>query len=256
MKIAISDFDGTLCRILPGTTLGGSVPEENLAAIRKWRAAGNKFGLASGRGLSLLEKEVEKYRIPLDFLICTNGASIFDENRNLIHSTVIPRDVLRDFLHHPLSHEKERPFLIFCEKQVYALRLYPDIPIERTPLITWEEAGELEDAVQLGLMFRTPEENHQTTENMQREFPMLGGNPNRVYLDINMRQVNKRYGVERLTETMGWEKEEILVIGDDRNDLPMIRYFHGFTVDTAQPFMKEAATKVYSSVGQMLEENI
>ena len=64
------------------------------------------------------------------------------------------------------------------------------------------------------------------------------------------------WGVERLVESMGWEKEEILVIGDDRNDLPMIRHFHGFTVDTAQPFMKEAAAKVYGSVGQMLEENI
>ena len=50
----------------------------------------------------------------------------------------------------------------------------------------------------------------------------------------------------------GWQPEETLFIGDDQNDLPAVKYFHGYTVETAEPFMKEAATKVYSSVGDML----
>ena len=50
----------------------------------------------------------------------------------------------------------------------------------------------------------------------------------------------------------GWQPEETLFIGDDQNDLPAVKYFHGYTVETAEPFMKEAATKVYLSVGDML----
>ena len=256
MKIAVSDFDGTLCRLSPGTTLGGSVPEANLSAIRRWREAGNKFGIASGRGISLLEMEVEKYGIPVDFLICSNGAAIFDEARELLHSTVFPPDVLRDFLNHPLIRGKELPVLLFGERQVYALRPYPDIPMEYTPAISWEEAANLRDAVQLGIMFPSLEETRRATEAVERDFPMLGGNANRVYLDVNLRGVDKKYGVEHLVEAMGWQGAPVLVIGDDKNDLPMVEYFHGFTVDTAQPFMKEAAAKVYGSVGEMLEDSL
>ena len=48
MKIAATDFDGTLCPI------GEPIPEENIRAIKAWQAAGNKFGIATGRGLSLI----------------------------------------------------------------------------------------------------------------------------------------------------------------------------------------------------------
>ena len=59
-------------------------------------------------------------------------------------------------------------------------------------------------------------------------------------------------GLRRLLKVTGWQPEETLFIGDDQNDLPAVKYFHGYTVETAEPFMKEAATKVYSSVGDML----
>ena len=256
MKIAVSDFDGTLCRLVPNTTLGGEVPEKNLSAIRRWRAAGNKFGIASGRGLPLLEMAVRKHRVPVDFMICSNGSTVFDGQGKLLDSTVIPPDALRAFLEYPLVREEPRPFLLFGVRQVFSLRPYPDIPLEYSAPISWEDAADRKDVVQLSIMFRDPGETQSAMERIQKAFPMLRGNPNRVYLDLNLRQVNKRYGIERLVSAMGWDGNELLVIGDDKNDLPMIEYFHGFTVDTAQPFMKEAAVKVYDSVGRMLEDNL
>ena len=62
----------------------------------------------------------------------------------------------------------------------------------------------------------------------------------------------RRDGLRRLLKVTGWQPEETLFIGDDQNDLPAVKYFHGCTVETAEPFMKEAATKVYPSVGDML----
>ena len=80
----------------------------------------------------------------------------------------------------------------------------------------------------------------------------LIGNINRNYIDFNLKEANKRDGLRRLLKVTGWQPEETLFIGDDQNDLPAVKYFHGYTVETAEPFMKEAATKVYSSVGDML----
>ena len=42
MKILGSDLDGTFGH--------GGINEAKLAAVRDWRAAGNKFGIISGRG--------------------------------------------------------------------------------------------------------------------------------------------------------------------------------------------------------------
>ncbi len=48
MKLIASDFDGTITRY-------GKVWEEDLAAIQKWRAEGNLFGIVSGRDLFGIE---------------------------------------------------------------------------------------------------------------------------------------------------------------------------------------------------------
>ena len=41
MKIAASDYDGTLFR-------NGTISNETVEGVRLWRAAGNKFGMVSG----------------------------------------------------------------------------------------------------------------------------------------------------------------------------------------------------------------
>lgn len=52
------------------------------------------------------------------------------------------------------------------------------------------------------------------------------------------------------------EAKEVLVIGDDMNDLPMIRHFNGHAVANAAPEVRDAASSVFLSVGQMLRERV
>lgn len=256
MKIAVSDFDGTLSKLKEGATLGADVSEEDLAAIRDWRKAGHKFGIASGRGLSLIAQKLKEYDMSVDFLICSNGAAIFDGQMRLVAQTLFPEKVLHDVLHLPLFAETELPLLVFGTYQVYAVRPYPFLNEELTPLISMEEALERKDVIQLGVMFPSVEEVQSATAMLQKEIPLLKGNSNRVYLDINMHQVDKAYGIRCLLRQMDWEGSPVLAIGDDANDLPMIRSFNGFTVESARQAIKDEASKVYLSVGQMLRENI
>lgn len=55
MKLAATDFDGTFA---PHRQ---PVPASNIEAVAKWQAAGHKFGICTGRGLSLIEFEIRKY---------------------------------------------------------------------------------------------------------------------------------------------------------------------------------------------------
>ena len=250
MKIAISDYDGTLKAFDEG------VSKSNIEAIHKWRKAGNKFGLATGRNIKLLDIELKNYDITLDFIICVNGAVVFNKDKEILHSVKIPFNIMNEFVKLPIVKDSNNPMIVFCERQAFSIRPYPEMPLELIPVISFEEVIKRNDVVQFGIKFKTFEEPLETIELLDKEFPMLGGNPNRNFLDINMRGVDKKYGIEQLIKIMKWQDCQTFVIGDDSNDLPMIKYFKGFTVQRAAKFMHEAATKVYKSVGDMLIENL
>ncbi len=250
MKIAISDFDGTL------KDFNAGVPKLNIEAIHKWRKVGNKFGIATGRNLKMLLFDLKNYDITLDFAICVNGAVIVDGDKDILHSVKIPPSVMENFIKLPMVKDVDNPMIVFCERKIFSIRPYPEMPLALTPEITLEEAAKRDDVVQFGIKFKTADEPVEAIKKLAREFPMLGGNQNRNFLDINISGVNKRYGIEKLIELMSWQDCPFFVIGDDKNDLPMIECFNGYTVKNAAPFMHEAANKVYDTVGDMLLDNL
>ena len=251
MKIAITDYDGTLRDLKSGV-----VTQSNVEAIQRWRKAGNKFGIATGRNIRMLDFELKNYDITLDFVVCVNGAVVLDKERNILHSVRIPPSIVKEFSKLPLVTNTDNQIIVFCERELFAIRPYSEIPTELVPKISFEELLQRDDVVQIGIKFKTAEEALKMKEDLPKIFPILGGNPNRNYLDINMSGVNKKYGIAQLLKVMNWQDCPLFVIGDDSNDLPMIEEYKGYTVKTAAPFMHEAAAKVYDSVGDMLIENI
>ena len=251
MKIAITDYDGTLKDFKSGT-----VPKNNIEAIQKWRRAGNKFGIATGRNISMLDFELKNYDITLDFVVCVNGAVVLDGERSIINSVRIPPAIVKEFIKLPLVSDTNNQIIVFCEREIFSIRPYSEIPIELVPHISFEDIVKRDDIVQVGIKFQTAEEALKIKEELPKIFPMLCGNPNRIYLDINMSGVDKKYGISRLLNINGWQDCPLFVIGDDSNDLPMIKEYKGYTVKTAAPFMHEAAAKVYDSVGDMLNDNM
>lgn len=251
MKIAATDFDGTLCPI------GEPIPEENIRAIKAWQEAGNKFGIATGRGLSLIRAALAKYDgLKLDFLVCNNGAVSLDADGNMMHCQPIERDVLAGLFSMEVVQDERYSLLVFTAHEVYSIRPNPLIPIELIPSITVEQALQCKDVVQISMKLDTPEEAQQVSDDIHAAYPSLGGNINRSYLDINYVESDKGWGLQRMMDSGEWKGSELLVIGDDKNDLPMIERFQGFTVATAKPFMQEAAAKVYDTVGAMLMDNL
>ena len=78
-----------------------------------------------------------------------------------------------------------------------------------------------------------------------------------ICIDITAPDVSKAAGMTHLLELRRWgEAKEVLVIGDDMNDLPMIRHFNGHAVANAAPEVRDAASSVFLSVGQMLRERV
>ena len=248
MKLAATDFDGTFA---PHRQ---PVPASNIEAVAKWQAAGHKFGICTGRGLSLIEFELKKYpALHPDYLVCNNGAVVVNNKREFLASLCLPQETVKGLLRMSLVRQTKTPMRLQTDMYLLdtgsTIEFGLVIPMET---LSFAEAEAMEKVVQISMRCESVEEAEAVTAEVTKTYPDLIGNINRNYIDFNLKEANKRDGLRRLLKVTGWQPEETLFIGDDQNDLPAVKYFHGYTVETAEPFMKEAATKVYPSVGDML----
>ena len=78
-----SDYDGTFKQ--------GTIRDEDKEAIRRFRSCGGRFGLVTGRALSMLEQEFVRYDMQMDFIIACTGAAVFDRDLNVIFKQPIDK---------------------------------------------------------------------------------------------------------------------------------------------------------------------
>jgi hydroxymethylpyrimidine pyrophosphatase-like HAD family hydrolase len=89
MKIAASDYDGTLFR-------NNEICSEDVKGVADWRARGNKFGVVSGRDYGMLAPQLHHYGIGYDYAVCNNGGIILDAGGKVLQQEQIPGMTLRD----------------------------------------------------------------------------------------------------------------------------------------------------------------
>lgn len=250
MKIAFSDYDGTLSVSDTGVTA------ETIEAIHAWSSSGNKFGIVTGRSYDLIAMETNSHKIPVDFYICCNGAAIHEPNGKPITSTCLLHEAMAQLFDSSHIRTYEGGMLFFTPERSYSYGLREDIPAPfLTPIQNIEDVLCLNNVIQMGMMFCDREAAVAAFSSIDSDFPnMFTGNINRQFLDLNHAGVNKSTGIASLVHERGWEERELLIIGDDRNDLTMIEAYKGFTVSHAEHFMHDAAYAVYDSVGAMLRD--
>ncbi len=249
MRVAASDYDGTL-------HLRGEVPAETVAAIRAWRDAGNVFGVATGRDLSMLLPEIERWGFDFDFLVCATGAIVYDGNLSVLHSTDIADAVVPDLLAHPATHASQH-CAVFSLGTAY-LHLngpdswYPRLGVPYTE-VTLEEAAKVRRVQQVSLTYPNADEAAAHTRSLNQAFDgSLYAYQNKWCIDIARVGISKATGLEALLAAKGWPEEGLLAVGDGQNDLPMIRRFDGVTVSGAADAVRREARAEYTSVGHML----
>lgn len=249
MKIAACDFDGTLFR-------DGAVSAEDLAAIARWRAEGNAFGIVTGRGRHTLLRDVERFAVPYDFLICNNGAMICDEAGRDVYCAALPSAVRADILNHPgVRASTQCAFFagtaVFTHTGKTAYWIVKDYVL---PRLDPADALVLPGLHQISLAYPDFAASRLWSEALAEVCGERAGvHFSSICVDVTAPDVSKASGLERLLYLRRWEEaREVRVIGDDRNDLPMIRHFGGYAVENAPPDVRAAASRVVGSVGEML----
>ncbi len=251
MRVAVSDYDGTL-------SLGGRVPDETVTAISAWRSAGNVFGLATGRDLSMLLPEIERWGFEYDFLVCATGAIIYDGDLSVLGSTDIAGAMVPRVLEHSAARASQHCAL-FAHGAAY-LHLngdgswYPKLGVPYTE-VTLAEAAAVRGVQQISLTYPLAAEAEAHARRLNETFgEWLYAYQNGWCIDIARAGISKATGIADLLNAKGWPEEGLLAVGDGQNDLPMIRRFGGVTVSGAADAVRREAKKEYASVGAMLRD--
>ena len=253
MKVAASDYDGTLLR-------GGKIDEETLLAVKKWRAAGNKFGVISGRDYGMLVPQLRAFGLEFDYTVCNNGGIIRDAAENVRFQAEIEPAALAAIAEEPLA-AKSFHFAFSAADVTYLCHHSEGSWIEREakewdfPIIYIEEAeiGSLTKIQQFSMGFPQPAESDACAAALNKKLgAKIHAYPNACSLDITPAGVGKAQGIRTQLSVMGWAGADIFALGDETNDLPMIKAFDGYTLTTAREAIQKQAKEVFPSVGAML----
>ena len=251
MKIIASDFDGTLLR-------NGLISSEDINAIVRWRKTGNLFGLVTGRNSGSANHELISRGIEYDFLICNNGSAIYNSKNECIDAVTGDNSVLKQLVEYIINFNGNRAAISGVHNRVCVIL---DATPERMVLDnnTWIQ---LDDIESLPYSFTQIDTNAITCQNAHDLACLINTKlGNYVYahlngnnVDITPKGVDKPNGIYRLINMLNIDKDNVYVIGDNLNDLAMIREFNGFAVSSGNPAIISEAKKVYDSINDLIED--
>jgi hydroxymethylpyrimidine pyrophosphatase-like HAD family hydrolase len=268
MKILASDFDGTFSMGIYGGPGGSAVSRENLDAVRRFRAAGNLFGFATGRNLAMLLMEPRLNGMEFDFLVGSNGAVIYgrgaDGELRLLKELDISADlsvrvigILADNAPRFLTMmTADKSYFIDDGKGMNELRrLAGSFDTSQIAIIDRAAAGALTGVQQIsGQYFSSREAMRVADEVNGLCMGEVLAVPNAEGVDVTPKEVDKASGLREYLRLTGQSADNLTVIGDGANDITMIEAFGGCTVEGACEAATKAATRQYPSVSALIEE--
>ena len=223
MKIIASDFDGTLYR-------HSEISARDREAIARWQAAGNLFGLVTGRG-GEIAREVSGLGVALDFTIAHNGAVILDRDGKVLRRDAFDAAIAKDY------------FDFAYDESGYTFQYEKPDTDKYTGLET-----------QIALLLHTQEDAQSLCEKVNERFgDRLNSFTNGWWINTVAKGVSKASGIAHFAAFCGVSRENIFVVGDSYNDLSMLTVYDGYIVATADAGMKRLIPNVCEDIAHLTE---
>lgn len=249
LKLFALDMDGTLLQ--PDHRTISSADQE---AIRRAVAAGAQFVPATGRMARFIPEPVQALDC-WEYAITSNGAAVFErKSGKILCGHYLDRELLAEIL---AGLEPFSPFFeIYADGQSFIERKrleHPEayhIPLHSVDF--FRHKGNLIDSAQAFLQ----EEHHlekiylpylrpeiqAPMRAFLESFPVLVTSSVGDNLEVNAPTATKGNALRFLQEYLGLSREELLAIGDQDNDLSMIRYAGvGVAMGNALPAVQQEA---------------
>ncbi len=223
MKILASDFDDTLF------VKDESVLEKNILAVKDFVANGNIFCIITGRNYSYLKNDLNKYKILYSYLICCDGAKIFNNMDYCIDSYL-------------LKEEKINKCINILEKN--NCKYYLDDG--------YNETTNKNDCIKVVGIFNDKKQGEEIIKQLNDigVYSYLSSE----HINIIDNSVNKLNSLKRLCNLEQLDLNNLYVIGNEINDLEMLKYFDGGIMKKHSKELNHLNKKEYEYLYQYIEE--
>ncbi|MFC4023636.1 sugar-phosphatase [Oceanobacillus longus] len=245
-KLIAIDMDGTLLNDRH------EVPEDVQHALDEAKRQGIKIVLCSGRPIGGMRSYIKALNLEEegDFVIAYNGAFVQDTHTNeVVAELSLGYDDLVKL--YDLSIELKTSMHFFDVDGLYT----PNTDISEFTVLEsylnkiplrYRQVSDIPTTLSMPkIMFIDEQESlNQTIEalpdNLKEQYTIVQSSP--YFLEFVHPLASKGNAVKKLAEQLGIKQEEVMSIGDNGNDLSMIKYAGcGVAMDNAIPEIKAAA---------------
>lgn len=237
MKIIASDFDGTI-------NYQGKVSEQDKEAIRRFRKAGNKFGIVTGRDVELSQWIRQENGFEFDFIISCTGAFIRSGEGDVLYEK---RGELGSFFEDVLKKALELKAIFFTVGNGFN-KCYVDT-LGKIP----HDFSMLKEFTHSNCTFQSEEKAQEFADYVNGNYSdRISAHRNGWSVDMPPANTSKVTGIYEYARM--FDNPEIYAVGDNVNDIPMIKEFEGYAVSNAVEAVKTVAKHQCNRVCDMIEE--
>jgi Cof subfamily protein (haloacid dehalogenase superfamily) len=250
-----SDFDNTLIYTEAALRTGAPVPElseKNRAALERFMAEGGRFTVATGRALAAFIKYADKVPMNAPGIVC-NGAALYDFAAGGYLDTVMLDARARERGQAVLERFPAVAAEAYhIENVIHAV--HPNEITRQherlTKVSVVESASLLEVPLPLGKVLF--EADHETLEAVKAFLADQGWAGDyelifsgRTLLEMTARGADKGGMVRRLAERLGISMDHVYCVGDEANDIPMLRAAaEGFAPANCVPAVRDSGATI------------
>jgi len=224
MKILASDFDKTLyIQDLESF-------EKNINTIKKFISDGNIFIIITGRSYFNIKVLLNKYSIPYSYLICEDGAKIYDSNDYCISTVMIDPSIVNKIIS-------------IVDDHLYNYLLDDG----------YNYTNNINDCVKIAIPYDNFDDACLLLEEIKNNVSVEGYISDK-HININSSGVNKCNALKRIINIESFNYNDVYVIGDDINDLEMIEHFNGVVMSQHNTILDDLNKKNYDHLYIYIEE--
>jgi len=240
-KMIVSDVDGTL---FPS---GNQVQQQTVELIQQYQQAGGIFTLATGRMKKAIEPFIEELNIQVPVIVY-NGAQVvnpLDDGMILSHHlppsfAVKALELMEEFSVSPIVHVQQQPYVKEHNDDVRAHMAKDGIECVITDNLSKLVVKAPTKILIIGEPVELAAFEKALNQENLREYQAVYSDRN--YLELLPEFASKGNALQVLAATLGFSSQDIMAVGDERNDISMlVKAGMGVAVANAAEEVKQQA---------------
>lgn len=224
MKILASDFDNTIYLDDAEQT------KMNIEAIKRFMSFGNIFCIITGRNYTDLKKSLIEGDVPYSYLICEDGAKIFNSVDYCLDTVLLEKDEVSKII----SIIKENKWEYYLDDG-------------------YNHTDNYGDCVKIVICCDDKAKQKEIVEVVKNK-AVVNVYASRYHVNIIHKSVNKKNALKKLFNIEGLDYNLLHVVGDNENDYEMLNAYKGAVMKNHHEKLDKLNKKEYNTLKDYIDE--